>query len=372
MLSIGELNPPQRVLLGPGPSNVHPRVYRALATPIIGHLDPEFLEIMDDIQELLRYVFKTENAFTIAVSGTGSAGMQAAVTNVVEPGDAVLVGVNGYFGTRISDMVRRCGGKPIEIKTAWGEMVPPDRVLDELQKRPDLKAVAFVHAETSTGVRQPLEEIGAACKDRDTVFIVDAVTSLGGIPVKVDEWHIDVCYSGTQKCLSCPPGLAPITFSDKAMQVLKRRESKVQSWYLDMSLIASYWSDEQRAYHHTAPISMNYALREALRLVFAEGLQNRFQRHQENSQALIQGLQELGVEPLVDENYRLPTLNAVKVPPKVDEANIRRKLLDRYGIEIGGGLGELGGKIWRIGLMGESSQKANVVYLLAALEELLK
>lgn len=371
MQKIAELNPPHRILMGPGPSNVHPRVYKALATPLVGHLDPEFLTIMNEIQELLRFVFQTKNSFTIAVSGTGSAGMEAALVNIIEPGDTVIVGVNGVFGNRMSDIVIRCGGNLIQVKEAWGKIIDPLCIEEELKKNSKVKAVALVHAETSTGVLQPLEEVGYLCKQYGALFIVDAVTSLGGVPVKVDDWNIDVCYSGTQKCLSCPPGLAPITFSAEAMQAVQNRKSKVQSWYLDITMIADYWAEGKRAYHHTAPISMNYALREALRLVQEEGLEARFERHRRNSLALIQGLQKLALQSFVEEKFRVPTLNSIEVPDDVDEVKVRQTLLNDYSIEIGGGLGNLKGKIWRIGLMGESSNKANVVYLLAALEEIL-
>ncbi len=371
METLSSLNPPQRLLMGPGPSNVHPRVYQALSTPIIGHLDPEFLNIMNDIQNLLRYVFQTKNQFTIAISGTGSAGMEAGLVNVIEPGDTVIVGVNGVFGGRMSEIVRRGGGNLVQIKSPWGEIIDPQRIADALKTAGKVKAVALVHAETSTGALQPIEEIGKLCKQHGALLIVDAVTSLGGVPVKVDEWQIDICYSGTQKCLSCPPGLAPITFSEAALQVARHRQTKIQSWYLDVTLIADYWADSKRAYHHTAPISMNYALREALRLVQEEGLEARWERHRRNWQELLAGLAELELQPLVVEPYRLPSLTSVNVPTGIDEAKVRRTLLNEYNIEIGGGLGDLAGKIWRIGLMGESSRKANVVYLLAALHEIL-
>ncbi len=372
MHELKELNPPQRVLLGPGPSCVHPRVYRALATPIVGHLDPDFLQIMDEIQELLRFVFQTKNRFTIAVSGTGSAGMEAAFVNVVEPGDTVIVGVNGVFGNRMSDIVTRCGGKLIQVKEEWGKPIDLQRVEDELKRAGKVKAMALVHAETSTGVLQPLAGLGELCRQHGALLIVDAVTSLGGVPVQVDDWQIDICYSGTQKCLSCPPGLAPITFSERALETAQNRKTRIQSWYLDVTMIADYWSDSKRAYHHTAPISMNYALREALRLVQEEGLEARFERHRRNSRELLEGLQELGLRPSVEERFRLPTLNAIRVPEGVEDAAVRRRLLHDFNIEIGGGLGDFAGKIWRIGLMGESSTRANVVYLLAALRELLR
>jgi alanine-glyoxylate transaminase/serine-glyoxylate transaminase/serine-pyruvate transaminase len=371
MTTYAELDPSQRILLGPGPSCVHPRVYRALGTQIIGHLDPEFLQIMDEIQTLLRFVFETRNQFTIAVSGTGSAGMEAAFANVVEAGDTVVVGVNGVFGNRMCDVVSRCGAHPVRVEAEWGKAIETDKIAEALKKHKPVKAVALVHAETSTGVQQPLQGIGALCHEHDALFIVDAVTSLAGIPVKVDDHAIDVCYSGTQKCLSCPPGLAPLTLNDRALAIARQRKTQVQSWYLDITMIADYWSDKSRAYHHTAPINMNYALREALRLVHEEGLSARFERHQGNSKMLLANLAELGLRPFVDASIRLPTLNAITIPDGCDDAAIRRKLLHDYDIEIGGGLGDLKGKVWRVGLMGESSRKANIVYLASALQDIL-
>ncbi len=367
----GELSPPKRILMGPGPSAVHPRVYRALATPIVGHLDPEFLTIMNELQQQLRFVFQTNNKLTFAVSGTGSAGMETAFVNIIEPGDRVVVGVNGVFGNRMADVVQRCGATPVRVEAAWSESIDLQKIAGSLAKNAPVKAVAVVHAETSTGVQQPMQELAGICEKHGALLIADCVTSLGGVPVKVDDWKIDVCYSGTQKCLSCPPGLAPITFSERALKIAQTRSSKIQSWYLDVTMIANYWSDSSRAYHHTAPISMNYALREALRLVQEEGLETRFERHKRNSEILLAGLRELGLQPFVDAGIRLPVLNAICVPEGVDEAELRKRLLLEYGIEIGGGLGDLAGKIWRIGLMGESSSKANIVYLLAALRELL-
>jgi alanine-glyoxylate transaminase / serine-glyoxylate transaminase / serine-pyruvate transaminase len=349
---------------------VHPRVLRALSTPLLGHMDPAFLAIMDEIQALLRVVFQTENRFTVAISGTGSAGMEASIVNVVEPGDAVIVGVNGVFGTRLATIVERCGGKAIRVEAPWGQIVEPEAIEQALRRSGPVKAVAIVHAETSTGAWQPLEPIGRLCRDHDTLFIVDAVTSLGGAPVEIDRWGIDVCYSATQKCLSCPPGLSPVTLSDRALAAIKARRSPCQSWYLDMALIADYWAEGARAYHHTAPISMLYALREALRLVEEEGLPARFARHQLNSEALIAGLAELGLTPLPSAGQRLPMLTCVAVPAPIPEAEIRTSLLSTYGIEIGGGLGPLKGKVWRIGLMGESSTEAHVLTLLNALEKL--
>ncbi|OQW30095.1 MAG: alanine--glyoxylate aminotransferase [Nitrospira sp. SG-bin1] len=361
---------PRRLLLGPGPSLVHPRVLQALATPLVGHLDPIFLGVMTDIQTLLRRVFSTTNQLTIAVSGTGSAGLEAAVVNVVEPGDAVVVGVNGVFGTRVATVVERCGGKAIRLEVPWGQVIEPDMIASALRQSSPVKAVVLVHAETSTGAWQPLEPIGLLCRQYNALLIVDAVTSLGGIPVEVDQWGIDVCYSATQKCLSCPPGLAPLTVSARALSVIKNRRTPCQSWYLDLSLIADYWAEHNRAYHHTAPISMVYALREALRLIEEEGLPARFSRHQLNSRALLAGLMALGLDPLPPPDRRLPTLICVTIPIHIDEAAVRSQLLQRFGIEIGGGLSLLKGKVWRIGLMGESSTEANVLTLLNAMEEI--
>ena len=372
MERLPDLRPAQRILMGPGPSDVHPLVYKALATQIVGHLDPDFLKIMDEIQTQLRLLFQTKNKFTVAMSGTGSAGMEAAFVNVVEPVDTVIVGVNGVFGSRMADVVTRCGANVIPITEAWGQSIDLQKVEDALKATGKVKAVALVHAETSTGVWQPLEEVGALCEKYGALFIVDAVTSLGGVPVKVDEWKIDICYSGTQKCLSCPPGLAPLTFNDRALEIARNRSTRIRSWYLDVTLIANYWADNSRAYHHTAPISMNYALHEALRLIQEEGLPARWERHKKNSLELLTGLRTLGLQPFVDESIRLPTLNAIALPSDIDEASVRRQLLMDYNLEIGGGLGDLSGKVWRIGLMGESSRKSNIVYLLAALERILK
>ena len=362
--------PPRRLLLGPGPSMVHPRVLRALSMPLLGHLDPAFLALMDDIQTLLRVVFETGNRFAIAISGTGSAGMEASIVNIVEPGDAVIVGINGVFGTRLATIVERCGGKAVRVEAPWGQIIEPEAIEVALRRSGPVRAVAIVHAETSTGAWQPLEPIARLCHDHDALFIVDAVTSLGGAPVEVDRWPIDVCYSATQKCLSCPPGLSPFTLSDRALAAIKARRSPCRSWYLDLALISDYWAEEARAYHHTAPISMLYALREALRLVEEEGLPARYARHRLNSDALIAGLSELGLLPLCPIGQRLPMLTCVMVPAPIPEAEIRTNLLLTYGIEIGGGLGPLKGKVWRIGLMGESSTEAHVLTLLNALEEL--
>ncbi len=367
--TIPELAPPSRLLLGPGPSMVHPRVLRAMSTPLLGHLDPKFLEIMNEVQAQLRAVFRTENPFTIAVSGTGSAGMEAALVNVIEPGDAVIVVAAGVFGNRMADIVGRCGGRLVKIEIPWGETVEHGKVEEALKKEGKVKAVALVHAETSTGAHQPLDGLGKLCHAHGALLVVDTVTSLGGVPVDVDAWEADAVYSGTQKCLSCPPGLAPLTLSARALDAVKARKTKVQSWYLDAGMVADYWAEGKRVYHHTAPISMVYALRESLRLVLEEGLEARFARHRRHSAALLAGLGALGCEPQAQEGRRLTSLNCVKVPAGVDEGAVRKFLLAEHSIEIGGGLGPLAGKVWRIGLMGESCRQENVLAVLAALEQ---
>ena len=364
-----ELNPSTRILIGPGPSNVHPRVLRAMSTPLVGHLDPDFIAIMDDVQELLKRLFCTENRMAIPMSGTGSSGMETCFCNLIEPGDAALVCVNGLFGERMCDIVGRLGGRLLRVDAEWGKPIEPEAV-EKALKSEKVKLVAIVHAETSTGVRQPLEEIGRIAKENGALLLVDTVTSLGGCEVEIDKWGIDACYSGTQKCLSCPPGLSPVTFSAAAMDALGARQSKVSRWYLDLSMIAKYWGEE-RVYHHTAPISMIYAFREALRVIMEEGLEPRFERHRVNHLALAAGLKMLEVDLLVDEAYRLPMLNAAVIPAGADDARVRKHLLDKFGIELGGGLGPLKGKIWRIGLMGESSTRQNVILFLSALENAL-
>lgn len=356
--------------MGPGPSNVSPRVLRAMCIPLVGHLDPSFVELMEETKALLRYVLQTQNEVTIPVSGTGSAGMEACLCNLIEPGDPVLVCVNGFFGERMCDMVTRCGGNLERLDAEWGSIIEPDRVEKTLATR-RVKVAAIVHAETSTGVLQPVGEIGKMVRKHGALFVVDTVTSLGGHPVKTDEWQIDACYSATQKCLSCPPGLAPVTFNARAMDTVRQRQKSVQSWYLDMGLLFSYWGRE-RAYHHTAPISANYALREGLQLIYEEGLNTRFARHELNHRALMAGLEAMGIEPFVaEERFRLWSLNTVKVPEGVSDLRVRQRLLAEHGIEIGGGLGDLKGLVWRIGLMGESSTRNNVMLLLAALESVL-
>ena len=364
-----ELNPSIRTLMGPGPSSVHPRVLKAMSTPLVGYLDPDFFKIMDEVKELLRYVLETTNELTIPVSGTGTAGMETCISNLVEADDEVLVCVNGYFGERMCEIVDRYGGKARRIETPWGKVTEPSAI-DEALKNSRAKVVALVHAETSTGARQPLHEIGKIAHENGALLLVDAVTSLGGHPVNVDEWGIDACYSGTQKCLSCPPGLAPVTFSERAVEAVRSRKTKIGNWYLDMSLVAKYWSNEH-TYHHTPPTGMIYALREALRLVHEEGLEDRFKRHELNHRALVAGLNAMGITMFVEEGNRLWSLNAACVPEGVDDAKVRGKLLNDFNIEIGGGFGALKGKIWRIGLMGYSSSKNNVLMFLAALENVL-
>jgi alanine-glyoxylate transaminase/serine-glyoxylate transaminase/serine-pyruvate transaminase len=350
---------------------VHPRVLRAMSTPLLGHLDPKFLEIMNEVQAQLRAVFRTQNPFTIAVSGTGSAGMEAALVNLIEPGDAVIVVVAGVFGSRMTDIVGRAGGRLVKLEVPWGETIDLARIEEALQREGKVKAVAVVHAETSTGAQQPIEGLGKLCHDHGALLVVDTVTSLGGVPVDVDGWGADAVYSGTQKCLSCPPGLAPLTLSSRALEAVKARKTKVQSWYLDAGMVADYWAEGKRVYHHTAPISMVYALRESLRLVLEEGLEARFARHRRHSAALMAGVAALGCEPQAQEGRRLPSLNCIKVPAGIDEAAVRKGLLADHSIEVGGGLGPLAGKVWRIGLMGESARQENVLAVLAALEQAL-
>ncbi|MBW2052464.1 MAG: alanine--glyoxylate aminotransferase family protein [Deltaproteobacteria bacterium] len=356
--------------MGPGPSDVPPRILQAMTAPCIGHLDPYFLSVMDETQRLLRHLFQTQNELTIPVSGTGSAGMETCFVNLVEPGDEVVVCVNGVFGTRMSDIVNRLNGKLIRVDTKWGRAVEPDNVSDAIRGR-NPKILAVVHAETSTGAHTPLEELSKIAHDAGALFLVDSVTSLGGMEVNVDNAGIDVIYSGTQKCLSCPPGLSPVSFSDKAVEVLQNRKNPVVSWYLDMNMVCSYWGEE-RKYHHTAPINMIYALREALRLVAEEGLDARFARHRLNHRALVAGLEAMGLSMLVPEAERLPMLNAVCIPEGADDVKVRKALLENFGIEIGGGLGDLAGKIWRVGLMGHASCARNVFVFLSALETVLK
>ncbi|HEX2229640.1 MAG TPA: alanine--glyoxylate aminotransferase family protein [Candidatus Binatia bacterium] len=362
-------NPPIRTLLGPGPSPVHPRVFEALSLPVVGHLDPKFLEIMDQSMAMLREVFQTKNRLALPMSGTGSAGMETCFVNLLEPGDAVLVGVNGVFGTRMVDVARRCGAQVDTVEAEWGTALDAQNFKEALTKK-TYKVVALVHAETSTGVLQPLDEIAGVVHQSGALLLVDAVTSLGGAPVRVDEVGIDACYSGTQKCLGCPPGLAPITFNERALETVRTRASKVQSWYLDLSMIERYWGSE-RLYHHTAPISMNYALHEALRLVLEEGLEVAWQRHRRVHETFIREMRKLELEPAVAESIRAPMINAVGIPEGVDDVKVRQRLYDEFNIEIGAGLGPLKGKIWRVGLMGYGAREENIEALVKALKALI-
>lgn len=360
---------PTRLLLGPGPSNLHPAVLQSLSTPPVGHLDPAFLNLMDEIQSLLRYVWQTENPFTIAVSGTGSAAMEATIANAVEPEDIVLIGVAGYFGYRLVDMAERYGADVRTMSKPWGQVFTLDELRSNLAThRP--RILALVHAETSTGACQPLAGVGELCREYGTLLLVDTVTSLGGVPIFLDEWGVDLAYSCSQKGLGCPPGASPFTMSPRAVEKLQQRSTKVANWYLDMSLLGKYWGTE-RTYHHTAPINLYYGLREALRIVAQEGLANCWQRHQKNVEYLWQGLEELGLELHVEQEHRLSTLTTVRVPLGVDPKAIARQLLKEYNIEIGGGLGDLSGKVWRIGLMGFNSRRETVDQLLVALRQVL-
>ncbi|MBG1268936.1 alanine--glyoxylate aminotransferase family protein [Nostoc sp. WHI] len=368
-LQLTPLEIPSRLLLGPGPSNAHPTVLQAINTSPVGHLDPAFLALMDEIQSLLRYVWQTENPLTIAVSGTGTAAMEATIANSIEPGDVILIGVAGYFGNRLVDMAGRYGADVRTITKPWGQVFN----LDELQialktHRPAI--LALVHAETSTGARQPLEGVADLCREFGTLLLVDTVTSLGGVPLFLDAWGVDLAYSCSQKGLGCPPGASPFTMSLRAVEKLQRRQSKVPNWYLDMSLLGKYWGAE-RIYHHTAPINLYYALREALRLVAEEGLANCWQRHQKNVEYLWEELESLGLSMHVEREYRLPTLTTVRIPAGVDGKAIARQLLNEHNIEIGGGLGELANQVWRVGLMGFNSRKESVDQLLAALRQVL-
>lgn len=361
-----------RLLLGPGPSPVADRILEALARPTVGHLDPQFLAVMDDVNQRLRHVFGTSNSLTFPVSGTGSAAQEAALANVLEPGDTAIIGINGVFGTRMAEMARRMGAEVVSVEAEWGCILEPGRMIEAHRAHPDARVLTLVHAETSTGVRQPLGEVGEALAGSDTLFLVDAVTSLGGIPVEVDANHVDVCYSGTQKCLGVPPGLAPVTFSDKALRRVRGRARPIQSWYLDASLLADYVEEgSERRYHHTAPINMMYALHEGLVIIEEEGLEARYRRHEEVGQALQAALVERGFGLFAQEGHRLPELTSAALPGGRPEAPLRKALLEQYDIEVGGGLGPAKGKIWRIGLMGAGATHENVSRLLSAVDELL-
>lgn len=365
-----QLDMPPRLLLGPGPANVNPRVLAATSVSPVGHLDPTYLALMDEIRDLLRYAWQTENELTISVAGTGSAAMEATLANAVEPGDVVLVGVKGYFGDRLVDMAGRYGAEVRTMNKPWGQVFSLEEIKRNLETHQPA-ILALVHAETSTGARQPLEGVADLCHQHNCLLLVDTVTSLGGVPLYLDDWGIDLAYSCSQKGLGCPPGASPFTMSSRAVEKLHNRANPVPNWYLDMTLLAKYWG-EQRVYHHTAPINTNYGLRESLRIVAEEGLEQRWKRHQQNAEMLWNGLEELGLTCHVERELRLPTLTTVRIPDGVDGKAIAKKLLTEYNIEIAGGLGELGGKVWRIGLMGYNSRPENVLLLLNALEKVLQ
>jgi alanine-glyoxylate transaminase/serine-glyoxylate transaminase/serine-pyruvate transaminase len=365
-------NPPTRTLLGPGPSDVHPRVLEAMSRPTIGHLDPLFVTMMDEVKALLQHAFQTENALTLPVSGPGSAGMEACFVNLVEPGDEVIVCQNGVFGGRMKENVERCGGIAVMVEDDWGSAVDPGKVEQAFAAHPDARILAFVHAETSTGAQSDAQALTDLAHRHGALAIVDTVTSLGGTPVKVDEWGIDAVYSGSQKCLSCAPGLSPVSFGERAVARIKSRRHKVQSWFLDLNLVMGYWgSGQRRAYHHTAPVNALYGLHEALLILREEGLEHAWSRHRRNHLALRAGLEAMGLRLVVKEEERLPQLNAVAIPAGVDDAVVRARLLEEFNIEIGAGLGALAGKVWRIGLMGHSSNARNVLLCLGALEAVL-
>jgi alanine-glyoxylate transaminase/serine-glyoxylate transaminase/serine-pyruvate transaminase len=367
---MNELSVPQKVLLGPGPSSVHPRVLAAMASPVMGHLDPAFFQVMDDVCDMLRMVFNTENKMTVPISSTGTGAMETACANIIEPGDEVLICRNGYFGIRLADIAERCGATVHLFDTPWGKAVDPQALRDELKKLPGLKAVGMVHAETSTGVLSEVKELVEIVHEFGALTIVDAVTSLGGHEMRMDDWGIDICYSATQKCLGAPPGLAPISLSPAAMDVVVKRPTKVQSFYFNLKDLEAYWN-QTRAYHHTSPINMTYALRESLRMMMEEGLDNRIQRHARVAAGFRAGAEALGLTLLAEEGHRLNPLTTVSIPEGIDDGKVRRTLLNDYEIEIGGGLGEFAGKAWRVGLMGESARERNVFAVLSALETIL-
>ncbi len=371
-MSATSFNPPVRTLMGPGPSDVHPRILSALARPTIGHLDPVFVDMMDDVKGLLQYAFQTKNEMTMPISAPGSAGMEACFVNLVEPGDKVIVCQNGVFGGRMKENVERCGGTAVMVEDEWGAAVDINKLEEALKANPDAKIVAFVHAETSTGAQSDAKTISELAHKHDCLVIADTVTSLGGTPVLVDEWQIDAIYSGTQKCLSCTPGISPVSFSERALEVIRNRKTKVQSWFLDLNLIMGYWgSGQKRAYHHTAPVNALYGFHESLVMLKNEGLENAWKRHADNHQVLKAGLEAMGLTFIVNEADRLPQLNSVSVPEGVDEAKVRSRLLNEFNLEIGAGLGALAGKVWRIGLMGHSSRPENILLCVSALEAVL-
>ncbi len=365
-------HPPERTLMGPGPSDVNPRITEALARPTIGHLDPEFIRLMDETRDLLQYAFQTENKLTLPISAPGSAGMEACFVNLIEPGDTVIVCQNGVFGGRMKENVERCGATAVMVEDDWGTTIDVDKLASTISENPQAKAIAFVHAETSTGVKSDAKTICRLANQAGMLSIMDTVTGLAGIDVSIDDWGVDAAYSGTQKCLSCVPGISPVTFSQRAQELIQNRSSKVQSWFLDMNLIMGYWGEgTQRAYHHTAPVNAIYALHEALTILQTEGLENSWARHQRNHNALKAGLEAMNLKLIVAENDRLPQLNAVAVPDGIDEAQVRSDLLNQFSLEIGAGLGALAGKVWRIGLMGYSSNPTNVRLCLQAFESAL-
>ncbi|WP_397541054.1 pyridoxal-phosphate-dependent aminotransferase family protein [Salinimonas profundi] len=365
--------PPERTLMGPGPSDVSQRVLNAMARPTVGHLDPLFIDLMDDIKGLLQYAFKTDNPLTMPVSAPGSAGMEACFANLVEPGDKVLVCVNGVFGQRMVENVTRCGGQALVVEDDWGTQTDLQKVEDELNAHPDIKILAFVHAETSTGVRNDARQLCQLARQYDCLSIVDAVTSLGGIEVDVDGWGIDAIYSGSQKCLSCVPGISPVSFGPRAVERIQNRQVPVQSWFLDMNLIMGYWGKGgKRAYHHTAPVNSLYALHESLLMLKEEGLSQAWQRHQQGHEKLYKGLTDLGISFAVDQAYRLPQLNVVTIPDGVDDAAVRKQLLDEFNLEIGAGLGDLAGKVWRIGLMGFACKDRNIDHCVASISKVIR
>ena len=366
-----ELIASPRVLLGPGPSEANARVLKAMTTPMLGYLDPEFVEIMDDTVALLRRVFGTKNNLTLPVSGTGTAGMEAALANLIEPGDSVVIGVCGYFGARIADIAARCGANVTTVEAEWGKHIPTEKIANAVAQVSNPKLVALVHGETSTGILQPLTEAVEIAHENGALFLADCVTSLGGQPVNLDARRIDVAYSCTQKCLACPPGLSPISFSERAVEVIRKRKTPIQSFYLDMTLLENYWHAEKRGYHHTVSMSLIYALREGLRVILEEGLAARYERHERNARALLAGAEAIGLQPAAAEGYRAPMLTTLRIPDGIDDATIRGRLITDYGIEIGGGLGIFAGKAWRVGLMGDSSNERNVMLFLNALEKLL-
>ena len=361
---------PLRKLMGPGPLDIHPRVYRALTSPVIGHMDPAYFKILDQIGEGLRQVFQTQNEVTHATPGTGTSGMEACVANLMEPGDPVLVCVHGYFGDRVRQMAERQEAEVTVIEGEWGKPIDPQKVADALKEKA-YKVITLVHAETSTGVLQPMNDIVRLAKEHGVMILLDTVTSLGGVELKIDEWGIDAAYSCSQKCIGAPPGLAPVTFSDRAVEAAKARKHPIRSWYLDITLLEKYWGSTPRVYHHTSSSTLNYAILEALLLIEEEGLQNRFERHIRNHQALVAGVEAMGLNMLVEPEYRLPTLNTISAPEGIDEAKVRSYLLETFNLEIGAGLGALAGKVWRVGLMGYSSSAENVLFFLSAISRAL-